>query len=359
MIDEPDIELPTPSPIPPARLVFSAADRAAVCARIDESLRSGRLTLGPVTSELETMFGSRHGLRRAVATASGTSALEIIVRALGVEGCEVVVPTNTFFATAAAVVHAGGSVRLADVEPATFALSAAALEASIGPRTVGAIVVHIGGMITPEIDDIRRLCDQRGIWLVEDAAHAHGADLDGRTAGTFGRAAAFSFYPTKNLGALGDAGVVTTDDPAVADRLRAARGFGLHGPQSRLDTVQAALLLAKLPHLERWNARRRELADRYRGALRVEVPPDDDGHVYHLFVARVPERDRVRRVLADRGVETAVHYAPAIHRRWPSLARESALAASERAAETVLSLPLYPQLSDDEADEVIASFAGV
>jgi dTDP-4-amino-4,6-dideoxygalactose transaminase len=176
---------------------------------------------------------------------------------------------------------------------------------------------------------------------VEDAAHAHGATLRGRPAGSLGDAAAFSFYPTKNLGALGDAGAVTTSDQAVAARARELREFGAHGTQSRLDTIQAAVLLAKLPHLRGWNARRRELAARYRA--RLGLAEDDPGHVYHLFVARFDDRDAVRARLAARGIETRVHYAPALAPR----------PVSERAAASVLSLPLYPQLADREVDEVL------
>ncbi|HEY3096420.1 MAG TPA: aminotransferase class I/II-fold pyridoxal phosphate-dependent enzyme, partial [Acidimicrobiia bacterium] len=183
--------------VPAARMVFSDDDRAAVLSMIDEVLRTGSLTLGPHTRELEESFRNRHDAPYAVAVSSGTSALEIILRSLGVEGRDVVVPANTFFATAAAVVHAGGAPRFADVAQDTLALSAETVEAALTENTAGVIVVHIGGLISPEVEAIKQLCDARGLFLVEDAAHAHGSSLDGRPAGAFGVAGAFSFYPTK------------------------------------------------------------------------------------------------------------------------------------------------------------------
>jgi dTDP-3-amino-3,4,6-trideoxy-alpha-D-glucose transaminase len=211
--------------------------------------------------------------------------------------------------------------------------------------------VHLYGQ-PADMEAIRAEADEHGLVVIEDACQAHGARYGGKRVGGFGRAAAFSFYPTKNLGALGDAGAVTTDDADAAARMRELRSFGTHGTQSRLATIQAAVLLAKLPHLDGWNARRRELAGRYRSALGID--DDDAGHVYHLFAARFADRDAVGARLSSRGVETMVHYSPAIHERqeWRTLARR--LPESERAAATVLSLPLYPQLTDAEVEEVIA-----
>ena len=176
--------------VPAARIVFSDDDRAAILSMIDETLRTGSLTLGPRTTELEEGFRTRQEAPYAVAVSSGTSALEIILRTIGVEGREVVVPANTFFASAAAVLHAGGTPRFADVVPNTLALSASTVEAALGDDTAGVMLVHIGGAITPEADAIRALCERRGLFLVEDAAHAHGSSLDGRPAGSFGVASA-------------------------------------------------------------------------------------------------------------------------------------------------------------------------
>ena len=181
-------------------MVFSASDRQAVLALIDRALASGNLTLGPLNAQFEQAFAARHGDQLAVATSSGTSALEITLRAVGVAGREVVVPANTFFATAAAVVHAGGRPRFADVDPATLSLSPASVAAALTPDVAAVVHVHIGGLISPEMPALQRLCAERGIALIEDAAHAHGSSFDGHPAGSWSRAAAFSFYPDQGRG---------------------------------------------------------------------------------------------------------------------------------------------------------------
>src|SRR3954451_11814912 len=195
-----------------ARVVFGKADREEVLRRVDESLQSGSLTLGPNTIELEQHFAARHGSLLAVATSSGTSALEIIARSLDVRDKEVIVPSNTFFATAAAIIHAGGRVRFADVDPHTLALDPISIEAALTPATVGVVHVHIGGLVSPHIVEIADLCRRRGLWLVEDAAHAHGSSHDGRSAGTFGVAAAFSLYPTKVITSAEGGMILTSDE---------------------------------------------------------------------------------------------------------------------------------------------------
>src|SRR6266480_5170451 len=181
--------------IPAARIVFSDDDRAAVLEMIDQSLQTGALTLGPYTRELEDAFRARHDASFAVAVSSGTSAIEIILRTIGVEGREVIVPANTFFATAAAVVHAGGVPRFADIDPGTFALSPATVEPVLDDSCAGVVIVHIGGFVSPDTAGLADLCRARGLWLLEDAAHAHGAAFAGRAAGSIGDAGAFSFYP--------------------------------------------------------------------------------------------------------------------------------------------------------------------
>ena len=211
-----------------ARVVFGDDDRAEILRRVDASLRTGSLTLGPHTLELEQQFAARHDAAFAVATNSGTSALEIIFRTLGGEGGEVVVPANPFFATAAAVIHAGGRVRFADVDPTTFALDVASLEAAITPETVGVVHVHIGGLVSPEIAAIAELCRARGLWLVEDAAHAHGASFDGQSAGTFGIASAFSLYPTKVITSA-EGGVIVSNDQRFRDEAVVYRDQGKAG----------------------------------------------------------------------------------------------------------------------------------
>jgi dTDP-4-amino-4,6-dideoxygalactose transaminase len=302
-------------------------------------LRECRFVGGEAVASFEERWAAYCGVRHAVGCGSGADAIRLALRALGIgPGNEVILPANTCLPTAAGVAGAGATPVFADVDVTTLTLTAATVRRALTQRTRAIVAVHLYGRCA-DVDALRGF----GLPVVEDAAHAHGATLRGRRAGSLGDAAAFSFYPTKNLGALGDAGAVTTDDAAVAARVRELTAFGRHGPQSRLDTLQAAVLLVKLPHLDAWNARRRELATRYRAAL--GQPNDDPGHVYHLFVARFPDRDAVRARLAESKIETLVHYAPAL----------APLPEATRAAGEVLSLPLYPQLHDDEVDAVLGA----
>lgn len=303
--------------------------------------------------------------------ASGTDAIELALRALGIEvGDEVVTAAATCVPTVAAIESAGATPVLADVDPETGTLDPEALAAACTQRTRAVVPVHLYGQCA-DMAPILAVARERGLRVVEDAAQAHGAEYGGRRAGTLGDAAAFSFYPTKNLGALGDAGIVVTDDPAVAERVRALRSYGEReryvsvewGRNSRLDTLQAAVLATKLPFLERWTERRRELAARYHDGLAgtgLVLPVEAPGrrHVYHLFVVRSLRRDVLREQLAARGVETLVHYPRPIHGHpaYAHLARGGALLArSERLAAEALSLPLYPDLRDDEAEQVVAA----
>src|SRR5438067_10104374 len=211
--------------VPPARVTFPPEDRAEILARINDALVSGALTLGPNGRELEDQFAARHDVPHAVAVSSGTSALEIIFRALDVAGREVLVPANTFFATAAAAVHAGARVRFVDCDPLTMSFDLDDVAASIGPETAAIVAVHIGGLVSPAVPALAALCAQRGVSLVEDAAHAHGSALDNHPAGTFGVAAAFSFYPTKVV-AGGEGGMIATNDASIADEARTYRDQG-------------------------------------------------------------------------------------------------------------------------------------
>src|SRR5260221_7244051 len=211
--------------VPPARVFFPAEDRAEILARIDQALTTGQLTLGPIGRELEVAFAKRPSTQHAVAVSSGTSALEIILRALDVGGREVIVPANTFFATAAAAVHAGARVVFVDCDPETMAFDLADVEAHLTPDTAAVVAVHIGGLISPAVPALAQLCHDRGVHLVEDAAHAHGCALGGRSAGTFGIAGAFSFYPTKVV-AGGEGGIIVTDDDTIAEAARTYRDQG-------------------------------------------------------------------------------------------------------------------------------------
>jgi dTDP-4-amino-4,6-dideoxygalactose transaminase len=266
--------------VPSARIVFPARDRAEIAAAVTEMLASGALTLGPCTRRFEAAFAAAHtgpagapgprGQRldapHAVATASGTAALTIALRAVGVEGREVVVPANTFYATAAAVLQAGARPVFADVDAGTFALNAATTAAALTPRTAAVVIVHIGGLIPPQVDEVRALCDQRGIALVEDAAHAHGSSFDGRFAGSFGAAAAFSFYPTKVV-TSGEGGMVLTSSEELAQEARIYRDqgkgdFGANhhvrlGSAWRMSELHAATGLVHLRRMEEFIARRR------------------------------------------------------------------------------------------------------
>jgi dTDP-4-amino-4,6-dideoxygalactose transaminase len=335
-----------------------------------EVLKSGSYVLGPPVERFESEFAAFCGVRFAVGVASGTDAVAIALAAVGVgPGDEVIAPANTCVPTIAGIEAAGAVPVLADVELETATLDPASVERAIGPRTRAILPVHLYGQCA-DMEPILALARAHGLRVVEDAAQAHGAEYRGARAGSLADAAAFSFYPTKNLGALGDAGAVLTDDPEAAERARLLRNYGeaeryrsiLHGRNSRLDALQAAVLLAKLPHVPAWNERRRQLAARYLERLdgsSLSLPQEAPGrlHAYHLFVVRIEDRDAVRKSLHARGIETLVHYPRPIHGHpaYEHLARaDASLAVSERLSHEVLSLPLYPELTDEEQGAVVS-----
>ncbi|MCU1456310.1 MAG: DegT/DnrJ/EryC1/StrS aminotransferase [Actinomycetia bacterium] len=358
-----------------ARIVFGDDDRAEILRRVDASLRTGALTLGPNTLELEAGFATRHDSPFAVATSSGTSALEIIFRALGVEGKEVVVPANTFFATAAAVVHAGGRVRLADVDPETLALDPASLEAALTPETVGVVHVHIGGLVSPAVPAIAELCRARGVWLVEDAAHAHGSSFEGRPAGTFGVAGAFSLYPTKVI-TSGEGGVIVTADErlrdeAVVHRDQGKAGFlgGDHvrmGAAWRMSEPNAAIGVVHLGRLDGFIARRSAIAARYRcglepvGGIRaLPLPPGCVSNFYKFVALLDPgaDRDRFKQALRDRGVNASGEvYAKPLHAQ-PIFADlpHGPLPHCDDVCARHVCLPVHSDMTDEEAAYVVSS----
>jgi dTDP-4-amino-4,6-dideoxygalactose transaminase len=323
-----------------------AALRGELDAAVAGVLDRGRFVLDDVVGEIEDAFAAHCGARAAVGVASGTDAIALALRALGIgRGDEVVVPANTCPPTADGVRASGATPVFADAEPVTYGLDPTRLEERLTPRTKAVVAVHLYGQCA-DVEPIREVTRRHGLRLVEDAAHAHGASYRGAGAGTLGDAAAFSFYPTKNLGALGDGGAVVTDDPEVAGRVRELRGA------SRLDSLQAACLLVKLRRLDGWTARRRELAARYREGLAgaglvlpVEAP--DRRHVYHLFVVRSGGRDDLRAALAADGIETLVHYPQPL----------APLPVAQELCASVLSLPLYPELRDDEQERVIRALS--
>jgi len=337
-------------------------------------LNAGRYVLGEELDRFETTFASYCGTRFAVGVASGTDAITIALQAAGiVPGDEVITAANTCVPTIVGIEGAGARPVLVDCEETTYTLDPALIEEAITPRTKAIVPVHLYGQCA-DLDQILGLAQRYGINVVEDCAQAHGAEYDGRRAGSFGLAGAFSFYPTKNLGALGDGGAVVTNDADIAARARLLRNYGererfehvLRGRNSRLDALQAALLTAKLKHLDDWNERRRELAGRYSSVLdgsiaSVPLEAQRRRHVFHLYVIRVRQRDRFRRALADMGVETAIHYPTPVQRQ-PAYSDlmpvGRSLATSERLAGEIVSLPLYPDLSDDEASRVASAVTG-
>jgi dTDP-4-amino-4,6-dideoxygalactose transaminase len=331
-------------------------------AAFERVLASGRFVLGAELEQFESEFAAYCQSSHCVGVGSGTAALILLLRAAGVDrGDEVIVPAHTFVATALAVMHAGAIPVCVDVEPATGLIDIDAVRAAIGPRTAAIIAVHLyGGMC--RMDELGALAAKAGLALFEDAAQAHGATLDQRRAGSLGRAAAFSFYPSKNLGALGDGGAICTDDPELAASARRLRDLGrqdgshvvaVAGFNERLDPLQAAFLRVKLKHLDRWNRARRLAAAAYceRLAPFVELTaatPRSEP-VHHLFAIRVHDRNRVAERLRAAGVETGVHYPVALADQ-PSLqtlASADVPVARDWAARE-LSLPMFVGISGKE-----------
>ena len=313
---------------------------------------------GDQVVSFENEFASAHRSTAAVGCGSGTDALALALRALGVgPGQEVIVPSMTFVATAEAVVHVGATPVIADVDPQTLLLSVGEVEKVRSPRTVAVIPVHLYGHIVP-FDNIEHWMDS-GLMVVEDAAQAHLGEWQGEFVGSMGNVACYSFYPGKNLGAMGDGGMVTSNDTALVDEVRRLRDHGrvskyvhdIPGWCSRLDGLQAAILRVKLAHLEAWTKSRRDLASSYLEQLGELLVPWDDGAVHHLLVARVPEPDRVAEVLGSRGISTGRHYPVALSEQ-PWLASFASTPNAESAAATVLSLPMDPLMATDDVEVV-------
>ena len=330
-------------------------------------LGSSAFTLGAELERFEADFAEYCGVAHCVGVSSGTAALSLMFRAHGIgPGDEVIVPAHTFIASALAVAHVGATPVLCDVDVGTGLIDPDAARAAVGPRTAAVLAVHLYGQ-TCDLSAIEQFAAPRGLLVFEDAAQAPGARYHGRRAGSLGAAAAFSFYPTNNLGALGDGGAICTDDELLAERLRRLRNFGQRtngehvelGYNERLDGLQAALLRVKLQHLDEWNRARRAHAARYRellpdGAELLEER-DDSPCIFHLFPARFDNRDEVAAILHEQGIESAVHYAPAVHgqaawREYPL--RHGALPVAEAWAARELSLPMHPDLTRAEIERV-------
>ena len=336
-------------------------DRPALDAAIARVIDRGWYVLGPEVEAFEQAFASAAGASHAVGVGTGTDAIALVLRALGIgRGDEVITSPLSAAYTALAVMMVGARPVFADLDPRRLTLDPAAVEAAIGPDTAAILPVHLYGQ-PAAMPDLAAIAARHGVALIEDCCQAHLATASGRPVGSFGVAGAYSFYPTKNLGALGDGGAITTSDAGLADRTRRLRNGGQSdryhhaepGVNSRLDELQAAILGARLPRLQAWTARRRELAVLYRRELAglsglVEVPPEcDGGHVYHLFTVRSTRRDALKAHLAAAGIETLIHYPVPIPRQ-PALASESPAPCpvADRVCAEILSLPFYPAMPD-------------
>lgn len=344
--------------------------RTAMLAAAERVIGSGWYVLGPEVEAFERRFANWCGARRAVGVGNGMDAIELVLRALGIgPGDEVITTPMTAFATVLAVLRAGATPVLADIEADSAILSPASVRRCIGPRTKALVLVHLYGQVR-DMAGWKALCTEAGIELIEDCAQAHGARWGDRTAGTFGRAGAYSFYPTKNLGALGDGGAVVTDDDALAATVARLRNYGqseryVHpeiGMNSRLDEMHAAMLSVRMDWLDRYTASRRSIAKRYREGIRhsavtlLAPPQQADSHVFHLFVVRCARRDALQAHLKTRGVQALLHYPIPVHEQVPcrELRRDPAgLLESERHARECLSLPCHPQMSDADVAQVI------
>jgi len=337
-------------------------------------LASRQFILGPEVEAFEQEVAAWLGVRHAVGVNSGTDALVIALRALGIgPGDEVVTTPFTFFATAESISAVGATPVFADIDPATFNLRTDLVERALTPRTKAILPVHLFGLAA-DMQALSALAVRHGLAVVEDVAQAFGGADQGRRLGTFGAASAFSFFPSKNLGCLGDGGLVTTDDDRIAGEARALRAHGSRrkyfnevvGYNSRLDALQAAVLRAKLPRVEGWNAARREAADRYRALLRpapgITLPTERPGtwHVYHQFTIRVGggRRDALRDWLAARGIGTMVYYPRPLHRMPPYAGQSCPCPEAEAASREVLSLPMWPRIAPEAQQRVAQGILG-
>ncbi|MCJ2011955.1 DegT/DnrJ/EryC1/StrS family aminotransferase [Methylobacterium sp. J-076] len=355
-----------PQAAPPLRIARFRREIDGAVARV---LSGPSYILGEAVAAFEDAFaagagGSPQG-SHCVGVASGTDALALALRGLGVgPGDEVLLPALTFAGTAQAVLHCGASPVLVEIDARTRCIDPHAAAAAVGPRTAAIVPVHLFGH-PADMPALMAVAARHRLAVVEDCAQSHGATLGGKRLGTFGHAAAYSFYPTKNLGGVGDGGAVVTADPSLAARLRGLRHYGFEdrarvsgriGFNSRLDEIQAAILLALLPHLAQANAERRAIAARYRdllGGTELGLPPEDEGAVYHQFAVTAADRDGLRERLAGRGIGTAVHYAPGLHRH-PAFAEgaRTPLPVTDALAAHLLSLPIQPEVAGGQVARI-------
>jgi dTDP-4-amino-4,6-dideoxygalactose transaminase len=348
------------------------AHKGAIEAAITRVLDSGAYVLGSEVENFERAFADYCGVAHAIGVGSGTDALILALRGLGIgQGDEVVTVSHTALATVAAILATGATPVLVDVDAASCTIDPARIEEAVSPRTKAVVAVHLYGRVA-DLDAIEAIARRRSLRLLEDCAQAAGARYRDRRVGSIGDVACFSFYPTKNLGAIGDGGMVTTGDAGVAARVRRLRQYGWNearetedvGVNSRLDPLQAAILGAKLPHLDADNARRAAIAQRYARRLAdlpLTLPAEANsaGHVYHLYVLGCDDRDALATQLAKQGVGSAVHYPVPAHRHKGYAQRvripKTGLPVTDRLVGRILSLPIYPELTDAEVERVIAA----
>lgn len=354
------------SPVPFADLYAQYLTiKPGIDAAIEDVIRNSAFIRGSYVQKFEEEFASAIGTRNCVSCANGTDALYIAMHALGVKpGDEVIAPAHSWISTTETITQAGATVVFCDTDPDTFTIDPAQIEAKITSRTVGIIPVHLYGQ-PAEMDSIMAIAAKRGLWVLEDCAQAHLACYKGKMVGTFGAAASFSFYPGKNLGAMGDAGAVVTNDDALAARMAMfARHGGLtkgdhliEGINSRLDGLQAAVLSVKLPHLAKWTTRRQEVATEYNQLLSgidsLVLPEVAEGreHVWHLYVVRHPERDALAKHLSVRGIQTVINYPVALpflpaYKRFGHRPEDFPVAYGHQSQ--ILSLPIYPEITAEQ-----------
>ena len=333
-----------------------------------ELMTRGDFIMGAAVERFETEYAAYIGARHAIGVGTGLSAIELALRAFDVgPGDEVITPANTFIATVLAIMAVGATPVFVDMDAATYGIDPGAIDAAITSRTKAIVPVHLYGQPV-DLDAVLAIANRHHLIVIEDAAQAHGARYKGRRAGSIGHAAAFSFYPSKNLGALGDGGMVTTSDDRAATKLRLLHNYGqrvkydhaIAGTNSRLDTLQAAVLSIKLPHLDGWNAARRRHADAYSARLAgaVQTPAAADGveHIYHLYVIQTPEREALEQRLKGRQIHTGIHYPVPAHLQHACAGlgyKPGDFPVTEAAAPRILSLPLFAELTDAQSDHVV------
>ncbi|MCC6003881.1 MAG: DegT/DnrJ/EryC1/StrS family aminotransferase [Thermofilum sp.] len=333
---------------------------------IEEVLNNGMFILGENVKSFEREFAEYIGVKYAIGVGSGTDALFLALKALGVKsGDEVVTVSFTFVSTVDSIVHNDGTPVFVDIDPESYTIDVRQIEKMITDKTKAIIPVHLYGLPC-DMDPIMELAEEKGIYVVEDAAQAHGAEYKGRKVGSFGHIACFSFYPSKNLGAYGDAGMVVTNDQDLAEKIRMLREYGqiekykhlLIGYNSRLDELQAAILRVKLKYLDKWNEKRRANAKLYNELLmdlsNLIIPPSEvkgRKHVYHLYVIRTKQREELRNFLASKGISSGIHYPIPVHKQpsYKNLLNDiPRLPVTEQVAKEVLSLPMFPELTEEE-----------